>query len=282
MRSSPQNIFPKGLSNGRDLEESEGRKMQAMPAVFAGHGSPMNVIEDNRFVQGWRRMAASLPTPEAILAVSAHWYTAGTKVMANRNPRTIHDFFGFPEELYKIVYPAPGAPELAAQARDLLGEAAALDSGWGLDHGTWSVLRAMYPDADIPVFQVSVNSRAPAAVHFALGERLRELRSQGVMIFGSGNVVHNLGMIDFARSGGFDWAGDFDDYVAACIEAGNTEGLIGYEEAGWSAGLAVPTPDHYLPLLYVLGAREADDRPQVYNRECVLGSISMTSYVFAR
>lgn len=253
-----------------------------MPAVFVGHGSPMNVIEDNGFVRGWKEMAAELPRPEAILAVSAHWYTDGTRVMTNEWPRTIHDFYGFPEELYRIRYPAPGAPQLAAEAIRLLDGAAAPDGSWGLDHGTWAVLRSLYPAADVPVFQVSVDYGAPAAAHYALGEKLKELRSRGVMIFGSGNVVHNLGLLDYSRKGGFDWAGEFDDYVAGCIGAGDAAGAIGYAGLGRAAALAVPTPDHYFPLLYVLGARDAGDGLRVYNRECVMGSVSMTSYVFAR
>lgn len=256
--------------------------MAIMPTVFVGHGSPMNAIEDNRFARGWRTMAAGLPRPEAILSVSAHWYTAGTRVADNERPRTIHDFYGFPAELYRVAYPAPGAPALAGEARGLLGGVAVLDGSWGLDHGTWSVLRAMYPAADIPVFQVSVDYGAPAEAHFALGARLKALRAQGVMVFGSGNVVHNLGLVEFAREGGFAWAADFDDYVATCVRARDFAGVVGYEKLGRTAELAVPTPDHYFPLLYVLGAADDKDGLQVYNQECVMGSVSMTAYVFAR
>lgn len=255
--------------------------MELMPTIFIGHGSPMNIIEDNPFVRGWRQIAAELPKPEAILSVSAHWYTEGTRVMDNEWPATIHDFYGFPEQLYRITYPAPGAPKLAKSARDLLGNAAGVDSSWGLDHGTWCVLLAMYPNADIPVFQVSVNRRASAAEHFAFGEKLKDLRSQGVMILGSGDVVHNLGMLQFSRNDGYDWAYEFDNNIAECIRNRDMEGVVGYKAFGRAAELSVPTPDHFFPLLYVLGAAEQADELRVYNQACVLGSLSMTSYVFA-
>jgi 4,5-DOPA dioxygenase extradiol len=255
--------------------------MKRAPTLFIGHGSPMNIIEDNSFIRGWRQIAASLPKPAAILAVSAHWYTEGTRIADNDWPETIHDFYGFPEELYKITYPAPGAPQLAERAKALLGEAAVFDSSWGLDHGTWCVLHTMYPQADIPVFQVSVNRRAPAAEHFALGKKLKDLREQGVMILGSGDVVHNLGMIEFARTDGYDWAYEFDNKIADCIRKRDMDGVIGYGKFGRPAALSVPTPDHFYPLLYVLGAADPSDGLQVYNQACVLGSLSMTSYVFA-
>lgn len=255
--------------------------MKLMPTIFIGHGSPMNIIENNTFVRGWRQIAAALPKPQAILAVSAHWYTDGTRVMDNERPRTIHDFYGFPEQLYAITYPAPGAQGLAKKTRDVLGNGAVLDRSWGLDHGTWCVLKTMYPEADIPVVQVSVNRRASAEEHFAFGKKLQDLRSEGVMIFGSGDVVHNLGMIDFSRNDGYDWAYEFDDKIAECIRSKDMENVIGYTKFGRSAELAVPTPDHFSPLLYVLGAVEATDRLQIYNQACVMGSLSMTSYVFA-
>jgi len=263
------------------IREGEVRFMKLMPALFIGHGSPMNIIEDNSYVHEWRQIAAALPKPEAILAVSAHWYTEGTRVMDNEWPRTIHDFYGFPEPLYSMTYTAPGAPQLAERAGDILGKAAVLDSSWGLDHGTWCVLQAMYPAADIPVFQVSVNRSAPAQEHFALGKKLKELRSQGVMILGSGDVVHNLGMIQFSRDDGFDWAYEFDNYIAECIRNNDKEGVVGYKSFGRAAELAVPMPDHFYPLLYVLGAADETDKLRVYNQACTMGSLSMTSYVFA-
>ncbi len=255
--------------------------MQLMPTVFVGHGSPMNAIEDNSHVRGWRQLAIELPEPAAILAVSAHWYTEGTRVMDNERPRTIHDFYGFPEQLYSIVYPAPGNRELAERTKKILGDDAALDSSWGLDHGTWSVLKAMYPIADIPVFQVSVDRQAPAEKHLNLGKKLADLRSDGVLVLGSGNIVHNLGMIDFSRNDGYDWAYQFDNYISECLQHRDSEGIINYHSFGRSAALAVPTPDHFYPLLYVLGAAAETDKLHLYNQNCIMGSLSMTSYVFA-
>jgi len=254
--------------------------MSMMPTLFVGHGSPMNVVEENIYVRTWRQIAAKIPKPEAILAISAHWYTAGTKIMNNEKPRTIHDFYGFPEQLYSIDYPAPGAPDFARKAAEQLGKEAVLDSSWGLDHGTWCVLRAMYPDADIPIFQVSVNNQASAEEHYALGEKLKDLRKQGVMIFGSGNVVHNLGKIQFSRQDGYDWAYEFDNKVAEYIRNNDKAGVVNYETLGRIAELAVPIPDHFYPLLYVLGAAQETDELQVYNEDCIMGSLSMTSYVF--
>ena len=254
--------------------------MQLMPSIFVGHGSPMNIIEDNAFVRGWKQMAAEMPKPEAILAVSAHWFTAGTRIMNNEKPKTIYDFYGFPGELYKITYPAPGAPELAKRAQALLGSSVLLDGNWGLDHGTWCVLREMYPNADIPVFQISVNRLMPGKEHFAFGQKLKTLRSEGVMIFGSGDVVHNLNMVDFTLKDGYEWAYEFDNKIMECIIDRDMESVVGYEKLGQAAKLAVPMPDHFYPLLYVLGAVEAADRLQIYNQSCVMGSLSMTSYLF--
>jgi 4,5-DOPA dioxygenase extradiol len=255
--------------------------MRMMPSVFVGHGSPMNIIEDNDFVRGWQQMAAAMPKPEAILAVSAHWFTAGTRIMPNERPKTIHDFYGFPEQLYKITYPSPGAPELAKRTRDLLGDGVMLDDSWGLDHGTWCVLKEMYPNADIPVFQVSVNQLMSGKEHFTFGQKLKVLRSEGVMIFGSGDVVHNLNMIDFSRKDGYDWAYEFDNKIMECVINREMESVVSYEKFGRAAKLAVPIPDHFYPLLYVLGAVEETDKLQVYNQSCVMGSLSMTSYVFS-
>lgn len=254
--------------------------MTKMATLFVGHGSPMNCIEDNEFVRNWRHIAEKLPVPEAILSVSAHWYTTATYVMENGHPKTIHDFFGFPDELYRITYPAPGAPEFARKTKAFLGGSASLDHSWGLDHGTWSVLRTMYPNADIPVYQVSINRQALPEEHYELGRKLRALRTQGVMIFGSGNVVHNLGKIHFAEPDGYDWAHEFDEAVASCIRDGQHKRVVDYRKFGVAADLAVPMPDHYLPLLYVLGASDKADSLQIYNQKCVYGSLSMTSYVF--
>jgi len=253
-----------------------------MPVVFVGHGSPMNAVEENQFSAGWRQMAAALPRPGAILAVSAHWYAGGTLLCADPRPKTVYDMYGFPPELYQATYPAPGSPALAADAAALLGEGAQAVSGWGLDHGVWSVLRRMYPAADIPVVPMSVDAGASAGRWFELGRSLRPLRRRGVLILASGNVVHNLGLLDWNRAGGFDWADEFDAWARENILAGRREALCRWQEAGPCAQKAVPTPDHYAPLLYAAGAAEEDDRPTVWNDARTLGSLSMTSYIFAK
>lgn len=254
--------------------------MTRTPALFVGHGSPMNAIEDNGFTGGWRRIASLMPRPEAILCVSAHWYTHGTRIMDNPNPKMIYDMYGFPKELYEIVYPAPGSPEFAGKAKGLLGSAATPDSGWGFDHGAWSVLYVMFPNADIPVFQVSVDRRGTPESHYELGRKLAVLREEGVLILGSGNVVHNLAMVDFDREDGFDWAYEFDAYIRDAVMSRRHELAIGYGKAGECARLAFPTPDHFHPLLAVLGASNADDDISVFNEACAMGSLSMTCYLF--
>ncbi|HHT27075.1 MAG TPA: 4,5-DOPA dioxygenase extradiol [Firmicutes bacterium] len=252
-----------------------------MPVIFVGHGSPMNAIEDNRFSQGWRQIADMIPKPKAILSVSAHWLTRGTKVLTVPNPKTIHDFYGFPPELYAVEYPAPGNPQLAEEALTLLGEAANADTGWGLDHGTWSVLRVMYPDAGIPVFQVSLDRLATEQEHFDIGARLKLLRERDVLIMGSGNVVHNLGILDFSLDGGFDWAYEFDDFITGRIIEKNYADILQYRNLNAAAGLAVPTTEHFDPLFYVLGAVDETDTVTVHNKACMAGSVSMTTYIFA-
>lgn len=250
-----------------------------MPVIFVGHGSPMNAIEDNEYTQGWRNIAAFIPKPDVILSVSAHWETRGTKVCVLENPETIHDFYGFPKELFDMEYPAKGSPLFAAKTIELLGDAAA-DKTWGLDHGTWSVLSAMYPAADIPVFQVSIDGQASPAELFEIGKKLKPLREEGVLIFGSGNVVHNLGMVDFYSKGGYDWAESFDAEIKDAILKRGFENVLQYRNLG-SARSAVPTAEHFNPLLYVLGAADSADKITVYNNSCTLGSLSMTSYVFS-
>jgi 4,5-DOPA dioxygenase extradiol len=252
---------------------------ERMPVVFIGHGSPMNAIEDNAFTDNWRKLGDSLPRPKAILVVSAHWYVQGTKACGVSSPRMIYDMYGFPEELYQVVYPAPGSPGLARKAAELVGRGAALDDGWGFDHGAWSVLARMYPGADIPAFQLSVDSGAPAQTHFDIGRSLSALRDEGVLILGSGNVVHNLAMVDWEMKGGYPWALEFDGYVKARISERRYDDVIDCRSAGGSARSAFSTPDHFYPLLYVLGASEEGDRLTVLNDECVLGSLSMTCYV---
>jgi 4,5-DOPA dioxygenase extradiol len=252
---------------------------EKMPALFVGHGSPMNAIEENEYVTGWRNLAYSLPKPKAILVVSAHWLTHGTHVLSVAKPETIHDFYGFPETMYKITYPAPGAPELAKETKEILSKTKTVDlaDDWGFDHGTWSVLVRMFPNADIPVYQLSLDVNDPPAKHYELANDLAALRSKGVLIVGSGNIVHNLRMISFEKSGGFDWAIEFDEKIKGYIEARNDQAVVDYEKLGTAARLSVPTNDHYLPLLYTLAATDAKEPIAFYNAKTDLGSMSMTS-----
>jgi 4,5-DOPA dioxygenase extradiol len=251
-----------------------------MPAVFLGHGSPMNAIEDSEFRRGWAELGRRLPRPEAILCVSAHWETRGVWLTSGEAPGTIHDFFGFPPELYAVRYPASGSPWLARRAAELLGDVrAGLDAERGLDHGSWGVLVAMYPEADVPVLQLSLAIGQPPSFHYELARRLAPLRDEGVLVLGSGNLVHNLRLADLGLDRGFDWAVRFDALVRERIETGDTAALVAWESLGPEARLAVPTPEHYLPLLYVLAQRTPRDAVRLINDRCTLGSISMTSVV---
>jgi 4,5-DOPA dioxygenase extradiol len=248
-----------------------------MPAVFLGHGSPMNAVQENRHTAAWRALGAALPRPRAILSVSAHWYIRGAAVTAMPAPQTIHDFFGFPPALFEVEYPAPGAPELAAQVRDLLAPLEiAMDQNWGLDHGTWSVLVHVYPAADIPVVQLAIDATQPPQFHYELGRRLKPLRDQGVLVLGSGDVVHNLRVIRWgADAHPYDWAMRFNERVRAQLQAGEHAPLIDYLAQGEDARLSVPTPEHYLPLLYVLGTQHEDESVSFPTDGIELGSISM-------
>jgi 4,5-DOPA dioxygenase extradiol len=255
---------------------------QAMPVVFFGHGSPMNAIENNAHTEAWAAMGRELPRPRAILAVSAHWYVPGTKLTAAAQPRTIHDFGGFPRALYEVAYPAAGDPALVDRVVELLAPLpVGRDARWGLDHGTWSVLTHAYPLADLPVVQLSIDETRPAAFHYALGQRLAPLRDEGVLIVGSGNVVHNLHTLAWGqhRPEPYDWAERFEMRVRAALETGDDEALVDYEQHGRDALLAVPTPDHYFPLLYVLGARRPGDAVRFPTAGCEVGSISMLTAV---
>jgi len=252
-----------------------------MPAAFLGHGSPMNTLEDNRYTAAWRAFGAALsPRPRAVLVVSAHWYLNATAVTAMPAPRTIHDFFGFPEALFRFGYPARGSPELAAEVAELLRpEAVGLDrESWGLDHGAWSVLAHVFPEADVPVVQLSVNAAKSLAEHRALGARLAPLRERGVLVLGSGDVVHNLRRIDFSRpDAAFDWALRFDA-AAREVMTTNPAALDALEKHPDYA-LSVPTPEHFLPLAYLAGLAQAAARPaDVLIEGCSMGSISMTCY----
>lgn len=253
-----------------------------MPVAFIGHGSPMNALERNRYSDAWRAFGASLRRPKAILMVSAHWYTSGVAVTAMDRPRTIHDFYGFPRELYAIQYPAPGSPELAQRVATLLEPyGASLDSSWGLDHGTWSVLVHLAPEADVPVVQLAIDARRPAAFHWELATALQPLRDEGVLVLGSGNVVHNLRAIDFGLEGGYGWADEFDAYVRDALERGDGKALVGYDRHP-AGSLAVPTPDHYLPALYAAALRRDGERASTIVEGMGAGSLSMRSFAIGR
>lgn len=230
-----------------------------LPAIFFGHGNPMNALLSNSYTQAWRRIGETVPRPKAVLAISAHWFVPETGVTITTAPRTIHDFGGFPRELYQVQYPAPGDPKLARRVQRLLAPLEVkLDESWGLDHGTWSVLRHVYPDADVPVVQLSIDESKPASFHYELGKRLAPLREEGILIAGSGNLVHNLHAYAWGRHmpDPYEWAVRFESAAKGMILAGEHKPLIAYETLGRDAALSIPTPDHYLPLLYVIAARQ--------------------------
>lgn len=252
-----------------------------MPVLFVGHGSPMNAIEPNRYRQTWERLGRGLPRPYAILCISAHWQTRGTLVTLADPPRTIHDFGGFPRALHEMRYPAPGAPELARLAAAAI-PGSATDTAWGLDHGAWCVLAPMFPAADVPAFQLSLDAALSPWQHFELAQRLTFLRRQGVLILASGNIVHNLGRLRFDDPAPFAWALEFDEWVRVRIESGDSASLCGYTEAGSAAEMSVPTDEHYLPLLYALALREPDEPVAFFNEGFDFGSVSMRSFVVGR
>ncbi len=253
-----------------------------MPVLFLGHGSPMNAIEENAFTAGWKEMAKEVPRPEAILCISAHWETRGSAVTAMARPRTIHDFGGFPRGLYEVQYPAPGSPELAEEVRSAVtGTEVTEDHSWGLDHGCWSVLKHMYPAADIPVVQLSLDYVKTPLEHYHLGAGLYELRKKGVLIAGSGNMVHNLGKVAWDRMDdpeyGYGWAIEANDRMKSFIRSGDHDALIGYEKQGDAFRLAVPTPEHFLPLLCILALKQENEEVTFFNDKTVMGSLAMTS-----
>jgi len=248
-----------------------------MPALFIGHGSPMNAIEDNEFSRTWIEASRSLPRPQAILCISAHWETTGARVTAMDQPKTIHDFYGFPRELYETHYSAPGSPNLARLTQETVRTTQVRpDYEWGLDHGTWSVLCRLFPDADVPVVQLSLDRTQEAAFHYELGKELRPLRRKGVLIVGSGNLVHNLRLVAW-QEGAYDWAVEFDDKIRQLILAGDHGAIVRYDEMGRAARLAVPTNEHYLPLLYALAVQDPDDQISFFADKVTMGSISMRS-----
>ena len=268
-----------GFAAVREALGSLERRDVRTPAMFVGHGSPMNAIQDNAFSRAWTEVGAALERPSAILCVSAHWQTPGVMVTAMERPRTIHDFSGFPEALHRATYPAPGAPAVArATAAQVTKTTVGLDHAWGLDHGTWSVLARMFPRADVPVLQLSLDHRQDAAWHYALARELRPLRERGVLIVGSGNVVHNLRLID-RRGGAFDWAVEFDAAVKSRIDRRDHAGLVDYPALGRAAALSVPTDEHYLPLLYALAVSDEREPVRYFNDAVTMGSISMRSLI---
>lgn len=253
-----------------------------MPVLFLGHGSPMNGIEDNEFTKGFHDISKSLPKPAAILCVSAHWFTNGTKVTAMKMPQTIHDFGGFPQPLYEVQYPAKGSPELAEQTKQLLHPTLVeLDEKWGLDHGSWTVLKHLYPKADIPVIQLSIDYTKDAGYHFALAKQLSALREKGVLIIGSGNIIHNLRMVDWQNfdkdNYGYDWAIEAHETFNRHILDRDFEPLLDYRKQSRAIQLAVPSPDHYLPMIYSLGLHEKNENITLFNDKLLAGSLSMTS-----
>ncbi|WP_413614181.1 4,5-DOPA dioxygenase extradiol [Flavobacterium sp. N1719] len=253
-----------------------------MPVLFIGHGSPMNGIEDNDFSKSWAAMGQSIPKPSAVLVVSAHWLTRGTHITAMEQPKTIHDFGGFPDELFRVQYPAPGSPELAIETQKIITSVPVeLDHEWGLDHGTWTVVRHMYPKADIPVLQLSIDYSKSPQFHYDLAKELSALRKKGVLIIGSGNMVHNLGKVAWDKLNepeyGYDWALEINQTFKDKIVGKDHKSLIEYQKLGSAALLAIPTPDHYYPLLYTLGLQTEKDAIQFFNDRTVGGSLTMTS-----
>lgn len=253
-----------------------------MPVLFLGHGSPMNAIEENEFVAGFRNIAKEIPKPNAILCISAHWETSGTFVTAMQNPTTIHDFGGFPKELFDVQYPAPGSPDLAKQTKALVKKTeVGLDDKWGLDHGAWSVIKHLYPNADVPVIQMSLDYNKPAQYHYELAQEIKSLREKGVLVIGSGNMVHNLGMVAWdklnASEYGYDWAIEASEKMKKFILESDHDPLINFRSQGKSFDLAIPTPEHYLPLLYSLALKEIKEQVSLFNDKAVAGSLTMTS-----
>lgn len=252
-----------------------------MPVLFLGHGSPMNAIEENEFVAGFRNVANNIPTPSAILCISAHWETKGTFVTAMESPRTIHDFGGFSKELFAVQYPAPGSPDLAKETQSLITKTeVGLDDKWGLDHGAWSVIKHLYPNADIPVIQMSIDYSQTPRYHYELAQQIKSLRKKGVLIIGSGNMVHNLGKVEWRRLNeifGYDWALEANDKMKKFIIDGNHKELVDFRSQGKAFDLAIPTPEHYLPLLYSLALQDKNEEVAFFNDQAVAGALTMTS-----
>lgn len=262
------------------LTDSMGKSVKR-PVLFLGHGSPMNAIEENEFVTGFRNIAREIPKPNAILCISAHWETKGTYVTAMENPPTIHDFGGFPQALFDVQYPAPGSPDLANKTKSLITTTeVGLDDKWGLDHGAWSVIKHLYPNADIPVIQMSIDYRQGPQYHYELAKQISSLREKGVLIIGSGNIVHNLRMVEWRKLNetyGYDWAIEANENMKRLILDGDHKPLINFRSQGKAWDLAIPTPEHYLPLLYTLALQDKNEEVKLFNDKPVAGSLTMTS-----
>ncbi|MGC3943906.1 MAG: 4,5-DOPA dioxygenase extradiol [Chryseolinea sp.] len=271
------------LNDLRHLRDNLPKSGTLMPVLFLGHGSPMNGIEDNEFSNSWKALGLTLPTPKAVIVISAHWLTAGTRITAMDSPQTIHDFGGFPKALFDVQYPAPGSPALANEMVGLIRSASVEpDHDWGLDHGAWTIVRHMYPDASVPVLQLSIDYTRPAVYHYELAKELGELRRQGVLLLASGNMVHNLRTINWNLPfNGFDWALESNETFKRHLVDGNHKALIEYERLGAAVRMAVPTPEHYLPLIYAIGLQEKSDSLVVFNDKTLMGSISMTSLILS-
>lgn len=258
---------------------------QLMPVLFIGHGSPMNGIENNLFSNKWKQLAKEIPTPKAVLVISAHWLSKGTRITAMDFPSTIHDFGGFPKELFDVQYPAPGNPQLAKETASIITSTQAeLDHDWGLDHGTWTIVRHMYPEANIPVLQLSIDYTKSPQYHYDLAKELYQLRKKGVLIFGSGNMIHNLRMVAWNKIDeaeyGYDWAIEMNEKFKTLIANDDHNRLINYQQLGKEALLSIPTPEHYLPLLYTLGLKGKNETASFFNDKTVGGSLTMTSVQF--
>ncbi len=270
------------LNNFSELTRGFKKRNEKMPVLFIGHGSPMNGIENNEFSEYWSKLGREIDKPEAVVCISAHWLTKGTHVTAMSEPKTIHDFGGFPKELFQVQYPAPGNPELAQEISSIVQNTnVGLNHEWGLDHGCWTVVKHMYPEANIPVLQLSIDYYKPAEFHYQLAKELVSLRKKGVLILGSGNMVHNLRAIDWSNMNtpnyGFDWAREINQKFKDKIINGDHQSLIHYQNLGEDAKLAIPTPDHYYPLIYALALQDKNDTIEFFNDKYVGGSLSMTS-----
>ncbi len=263
---------------GNTLLENENT--ERMPVLFIGHGSPMNGIQDNPFTRSLNKLGKEIPKPKAILVVSAHWLTRGTFVLNSPYPKTIYDFGGFPDELYKVKYEAPGAPDFAVQTKEIIKSTTAqLDSDWGFDHGSWTILKHLYPAADIPTYQLSIDYHKPAAYHYNLAKELSVLRNKGVLIVGSGNIVHNLGRLSWDDpKAKYDWSIEFDENVKKYLSGHQHDELINYEKMGKAAMLSVPTNDHYLPMIYTIGLQQKSEEVQYTYESIEMGSVSMRCF----